>query len=32
VVQQNLPDGKAPVIYPNDVAESPGVPVNPKCR
>jgi branched-chain amino acid transport system substrate-binding protein len=32
VVQQNQPDGKSPVVYPNDVAESPGQPSNPKCR
>ncbi|MGZ6142359.1 MAG: ABC transporter substrate-binding protein [Myxococcales bacterium] len=31
VVQQNQPDGSSPVIFPNDVAESPGVPVNPRC-
>ena len=31
VVQQNQPDGTAPVIFPNDVAESPGIPANPKC-
>ena len=31
VVQQNQPDGTSPVIFPNDVAESPGVPVNPRC-
>jgi branched-chain amino acid transport system substrate-binding protein len=32
VVQQNQPDGSTPMIFPNDVAESPGVAVNPKCR
>ena len=32
VVQQYQPDGSAPVIFPNDVAESPGIPVNPRCR
>ncbi|MCA1825703.1 MAG: ABC transporter substrate-binding protein [Myxococcales bacterium] len=32
VVQQNQPDGSSPVIFPNDVAESPGVPVNPRCH
>ncbi len=32
VVQQNQPDGTAPMIFPNDVAEAPGVAANPKCR
>ena len=32
VVQQNLPDGSSPMIFPNDVAENPGIAVNPKCR
>jgi len=32
VVQQNQPDGSAPMIFPNDVAESPGVAVNPRCK
>ena len=31
VVQQNQPDGTSPIIFPNDVAESPGIPVNPRC-
>ncbi len=31
VVQQNLPDGKAPIIYPFDVATGTGVAPNPKC-
>lgn len=31
VVQQNQPDGSSPVIFPNDVAEFPGVAANPKC-
>jgi branched-chain amino acid transport system substrate-binding protein len=32
VVQQNQPDGSSPVVFPNDVAESPGVAINPKCQ
>jgi len=32
VVQQNQPDGSTPMIYPNDVAETPGVASNPKCK
>ena len=32
VVQQNQPDGSTPMIFPNDVAESPGVASNPKCK
>ena len=31
VVQQNQPDGSSPIVFPNDVAEGPGVAVNPKC-
>ncbi|HUJ28478.1 MAG TPA: ABC transporter substrate-binding protein [Myxococcales bacterium] len=32
VVQQIQPDGSVPMIFPNDVAESPGVAANPKCK
>lgn len=31
VVQQNLPDGSAPIIYPPEVATAAGVAANPKC-
>ena len=31
VVQQNLPDGTAPIIYPKDVASASGVAANPRC-
>ncbi len=31
VVQQNLPDGTAPIIFPKDVATGEGVAPNPKC-
>lgn len=31
VLQQNLPDGKAPIIFPPDVATGTGVAPNPKC-
>lgn len=31
VVQQNLPDGTAPIIFPKDVATGVGVAPNPKC-
>jgi branched-chain amino acid transport system substrate-binding protein len=31
VVQQNLPDGTAPIIYPKDVAKAAGVAPNPRC-
>jgi branched-chain amino acid transport system substrate-binding protein len=31
VVQQNLPDGTSPIIYPEDVATGKGVAPNPKC-
>ncbi len=31
VVQQNLPDGTAPIIFPPDVATAQGVASNPKC-
>lgn len=32
VVQQIQPEGTTPMIFPNDVAESPGVAANPKCK
>ena len=31
VVQQNLPDGTAPIIFPKDVAKADGVAPNPRC-
>jgi branched-chain amino acid transport system substrate-binding protein len=31
VVQQNHPDGTSPIVYPPDVAGSPGVIPNPRC-
>lgn len=31
VLQQNLPDGSAPIIYPPEVATGSGIPANPKC-
>jgi branched-chain amino acid transport system substrate-binding protein len=31
VVQQNLPDGTAPIIFPRDVAKADGVAPNPRC-
>jgi branched-chain amino acid transport system substrate-binding protein len=31
VVQQNLPDGRSPLVYPKDVAVAEGVAPNPKC-
>jgi branched-chain amino acid transport system substrate-binding protein len=31
VVQQNLPDGTSPIIYPKDVATAQGVGANPRC-
>ena len=31
VVQQNLPDGTAPIIFPNGVAKTVGVAPNPRC-
>jgi len=31
VVQQNLPDGKAPIIFPKSVAKAVGVAPNPRC-
>jgi branched-chain amino acid transport system substrate-binding protein len=31
VVQQNLPDGTSPIIYPKDVATGQGVAPNPRC-
>jgi len=32
VVQQNMPDGNSPIVYPLDVANSPGVVPNPDCK
>lgn len=32
VVQQNLPDGTSPIIYPTDLATGRGVAPNPACR
>ena len=32
VVQQNLPDGTSPIIYPADVATGQGVAPNPRCK
>jgi branched-chain amino acid transport system substrate-binding protein len=32
VVQQNQPDGKAPIIYPKDVATGKGTAPNPSCK
>jgi branched-chain amino acid transport system substrate-binding protein len=31
VLQQNLPDGSAPIIFPKDVAKTAGVAPNPRC-
>ncbi|HEY6098297.1 MAG TPA: amino acid ABC transporter substrate-binding protein [Anaeromyxobacter sp.] len=31
VVQQNLPDGNSPIIFPKDVATGQGVGANPRC-
>jgi branched-chain amino acid transport system substrate-binding protein len=31
VIQQNQPDGSAPIIFPHDVASASGVAVNPRC-
>jgi branched-chain amino acid transport system substrate-binding protein len=31
VVQQNLPDGSSPIIFPKDVATGQGVAANPRC-
>lgn len=32
VVQQNTPNGKSLIVYPNDAAESPGIAANPRCK
>jgi branched-chain amino acid transport system substrate-binding protein len=32
VVQQNLPDGTSPIIYPEDVKTGDGVAPNPACK
>jgi branched-chain amino acid transport system substrate-binding protein len=31
VVQQNLPDGSAPIIFPKEVAKVAGIAPNPRC-
>jgi branched-chain amino acid transport system substrate-binding protein len=31
VIQQNQPDGSAPIIYPKNVANAPGIAANPRC-
>jgi len=31
VLQQNMPDGKAPIIFPKDMATGTGVAPNPRC-
>jgi branched-chain amino acid transport system substrate-binding protein len=31
VVQQNLPDGSAPIVFPPDLATGTAVPANPRC-
>ena len=31
VVQQNLPDGSSPIIYPKEIASAEGVAKNPRC-
>jgi branched-chain amino acid transport system substrate-binding protein len=31
VLQQNLPDGKAPIVFPHDMAGAEGVAPNPRC-
>jgi branched-chain amino acid transport system substrate-binding protein len=31
VVQQNLPDGTSPIVYPADARSAPGVAPNPRC-
>jgi branched-chain amino acid transport system substrate-binding protein len=32
VVQQNMPDGTAPIVFPHDVATAKGVAPNPQCK
>ena len=32
VVQQNLPDGTSPIVYPKEVATAQGVAPNPRCK
>jgi branched-chain amino acid transport system substrate-binding protein len=32
VVQQNMPDGSSPIVFPVDVANAPGVAPNPDCK
>ena len=31
VVQQNQPDGTSPIVWPREVASSPGIAPNPAC-
>jgi len=31
-VQQNMPDGSAPIVYPPDVANAAGVAPRPDCK
>jgi branched-chain amino acid transport system substrate-binding protein len=32
VVQQNMPDGSTPIVFPTEVANSPGIAPNPDCK
>jgi branched-chain amino acid transport system substrate-binding protein len=32
VIQQNMPDGTSPIIFPDDVATGQGVGANPRCK
>ncbi len=32
VVQQNMPDGSAPIVFPKDVATADGIAPNPRCK
>jgi branched-chain amino acid transport system substrate-binding protein len=32
VVQQNMPDGTSPLIFPKDVASAAGIAPNPHCK
>lgn len=32
VLQQNMPDGSSPIVYPVDVANAPGMVPNPDCK
>lgn len=31
IVQQNQPDGSAPIVFPRELAETPGTAANPRC-